>query len=63
MVGMQSATDLAALGPGTLLIDYSTYVFSFLAVAGEAVHLPMSGHCVWLCRPPAMQLNFCSQAG
>ena len=35
---MQSATDLAALGPGTLLIDYSTYVFSFLAVAGMPLH-------------------------
>ena len=35
MVGMQSATDLAALGPGTLLIDYSCYVFTFLAVAGR----------------------------
>ena len=35
VVGMQSATDLAALGPGTLLIDYSCYVFTFLAVAGS----------------------------
>ena len=33
-MGMQSATSLAALGPGTVLIDYSTYVFTFLAVAG-----------------------------
>ena len=26
VVGMRSATDLAALGPGTLCVDYATYV-------------------------------------
>lgn len=45
VVGLQSATDLAALAPGTMLIDYTAYIFTFLAVAGQQFalscgHLP-----------------------
>ena len=45
VVGMRSATDLAALGPGTLCVDYATYVFSFLAVAGAPTHAVAAGWC------------------
>ena len=33
MVGTRSAVELAALGPGTMLCDYSSYIFTFLAIA------------------------------
>ena len=33
VVGTRSAVELAALGPGAVLCDYASYVFTFLAVA------------------------------
>lgn len=33
VVGTRSAVELAALGPGTMLCDYSAYIFTFLAIA------------------------------
>ena len=33
VVGTRSARELAALGPGTMLCDYSAYIFTFLAIA------------------------------
>jgi len=33
VVGVRSAVELAALGPGTVLCDYASYIFTFLAVA------------------------------
>ena len=35
VVGLQCSTDLAALAPGTMLIDYTSYIFTFLSVACE----------------------------
>lgn len=33
VVGTRSSLELAALGPGTVLCDYASYIFTFLAVA------------------------------
>ena len=33
VVGTRSSLELAALGPGTVLCDYTSYIFTFLAVA------------------------------
>ena len=33
VVGTRSSVELAALGPGTVLCDYASYIFTFLAVA------------------------------
>jgi len=36
VVGTRSAVELAALGPGTMLCDYSAYIFTFLAIASAS---------------------------
>lgn len=36
VVGAQSSTQLAALGPGCVLCDCNGYFFTFLAVASES---------------------------
>lgn len=40
VVGLQCSTDLAALAPGTMLIDYTSYIFTFLSVACEWLEVP-----------------------
>ena len=33
VVGTKSDIELAALGPGTMVCDYNTYIFTFIAMA------------------------------
>lgn len=33
VVGTKSDIELAALGPGTMVCDYNTYIFTFIAAA------------------------------
>ncbi|KAK9849394.1 hypothetical protein WJX84_001690 [Apatococcus fuscideae] len=35
VVGTKSDIELAALGPGTMVCDYNTYIFTFIAAASE----------------------------
>jgi hypothetical protein len=39
VVGTRSARELAALGPGTMLCDGNSYIFTFLAAASESYFL------------------------
>lgn len=39
VVGTRSAVELAALAPGTMLCDYTSYIFTFLAIASAPVAL------------------------
>ena len=41
VVGTRSAVELAALGPGTMLCDYSSYIFTFLAIASAPAWPPV----------------------